>query len=238
MSLINEALRKAQRDRSPRPDAGQAESDPTTGGSPAEGRSSYPGWLIGLGIFLVVLLIGLLATIGLLLLRQPSPVPATAETTAPILAPVDSPAPVTSTPSPPPPAPQAEAGPEPAAPTAGTIFDRSNAATTPAPAVDSLVNELKEAREAAEAQLAAEEMAARQAEAAAADTTPKIVDWLTQSRINGVRLSPGENKVILNGQAYSEGEIVQFELGLRVTRIEESRVLFEDATGKKYMKRR
>ena len=41
----------------------------------------------------------------------------------------------------------------------------------------------------------------------------------------------------MNGDAYSVGEHVNFELGLKVLAVEESRILFIDEAGKKYLKR-
>ncbi|MFP4157977.1 MAG: hypothetical protein ACLFU4_10200, partial [Opitutales bacterium] len=96
-----------------------------------------------------------------------------------------------------------------------------------------LIEELRLAGDAAEAKMQAEQEAA----AAAQAQTPKIVKWLTQSRISGIRLSPTQNKVILNGETYTEGEYVNYQLGLKVILIEETRVLFADDNGKKYKKR-
>ena len=142
-----------------------------------------------------------------------------------------SPAPPSTSDAPPPTKPTTEAPPAPLDPITAS---GTEAAQTPTPArsepelsdaAPALVEELRRAREAAEAKA--------QAEA----NTPAIVEWLTESRISGVRLSPTNSKVILNGEAYGEGEYVNFQLGLKVIRIEEKRILFADDSGKKYMKR-
>lgn len=118
-------------------------------------------------------------------------------------------------------------------------------ATSPAKPEPSVVNELRKAREAAEAQAAAEAKAAAAAakaaeeEAARAAAAPSdaIIEWLGKAKVSAVRLSDTESKVILNGQTYTVGEFVNYKLGLKVLVIQEKRLLFVDKNGKKYMKR-
>lgn len=136
--------------------------------------------------------------------------------------------------------PQASASAEPAA----TI-------SAPLPPAESpeVLAELQRAREAAEAEAArqrkaelaaaaakkaAEEEAARKA---AAQPDPKIIDWLSKVTISGVRLSGTESKVLLNDDAYSVGDTVNYSLGLKVYIIQDKRVLFIDKNDKKYLKR-
>jgi rRNA maturation endonuclease Nob1 len=116
-------------------------------------------------------------------------------------------------------------------------------------AAPSVVEELRKAREAAEAEAAAQaklvaEKAALEAQAkqeaaerAAAKPSEDIIQWLSRAKLSGVRLSKTDSKVILNGKAYSTGEYVNFKLGLKVMAIQDSRVLFVDGNGKKYLKR-
>ena len=232
MSLINQALRKAQQDRSP---GNRSESGPNhpVGGMPSSSdKSMQPKVIIGL-VALVALLFGLATGLSVVLLKSDS---AESPTVAGNEA---SPAPPSTSDAPPQAKPTTEAPPAPLDPITAS---GTEAAQTPTPArsepelsdaAPALVEELRRAREAAEAKAQAEAAAVAQAEA----NTPAIVEWLTESRISGVRLSPTNSKVILNGEAYGEGEYVNFQLGLKVIRIEETRVLFADDSGKKYMKR-
>lgn len=70
------------------------------------------------------------------------------------------------------------------------------------------------------------------------EADPAVIDWLSQARVSGVRLSPEkENRVLLNNRAYEPGEIVHSGLDIKVLVIQESRILFVDGNGKKYVKR-
>lgn len=226
MSLINQALRKAQQDRSPR-NSSESGPDQPGGGMPTASRKNVQmGVVIGL-IALVVLLIGLVAGLSVVLLKGDSNEPAAVASAG-----AETPA----APAPPPPQPTSETPPAPSNPISTTDKGSPEAPapneptaseTPPAP-----MDELRPAREAAEAKIQADASAAAAAEA----QMPAIVEWLSQSRINGVRISSTNSKIILNGEAYAEGEYVNFELGLKVIRIEETRVLFADDYGKKYKK--
>ena len=229
MSLINEALRKAQRDRTPSQMYGATEQ-------PANYAPSYTpqtnkrGLLIGLIIGIAVL-IGLVAGLTITLLKkEPAP---TQQYTQPA--------------SPPPTAQPGRTLPEPTAATQPIqpLTARATATTTastPANESDSanILEQLQLARAAAETKAEAAKKAAAEQPAKTTATVPpnqNIINWLSQARISGVRLSDSGNKVILNNKAYAVGETVHFGLGLKVLIIQQARVLFIDANGKKYMKR-
>jgi len=230
MSLINQALRKAQRDRSPNRMPQPGEQGPAAYANSAT-NGLRPTLVVGLVIALAVLL-GLVAGLSVVLFKGESAAPAQPPATAP-LAGTAAPAPAPDTPVDPP-----------ITPPSATARVKPEAA--PAPGV---VEELRRAREATEAEAAAQaEAAAAKAAAeakaaeveaarAAAQPSEDIIDWLGRAKLSGVRLSDTESKVILNGQAYAVGEYVNFKLGLKVMIIQESRVLFMDNNGKKYMKR-
>lgn len=236
MSLINQALRKAQHQRTPnRPptEAGRANVTPSSYTTASTGK---PGLLIGL-VAGIALLIGLVVGLTIVVLRK-DPAPTAPQATAPAapVAPVvqATPAPATQ------PAIQPLVPPTPA-PVVSQPIDQDS---------PSVLNELRLAREAAEAKAAAdaaatrkieaEALAAKQAAAAAAAAKPSqdIIKWLEQAKISGIRLSQSGSKVILNNKAYSVGDIVNFKLGLKVLIIQEKRILFIDANGKKYLKQR
>ena len=221
MSLINQALRKAQQQRTPsRPAtaADHASASPTN----YRGNSNQSGLLIGL-VAGIALLIGLVAGLTIVVLRiDPAPVTQQAAT---LPAPVKQIAPATP------------------------VF-QPLAPPTPAPTQPleqgspSVLNDLRLARVAAEAKAAADATSAKQVEAAkqlaatkaAAKPSQDIIQWLGKSKISGVRLSTSGNKVILNNKAYSVGETVNLGLGLKVLIIQEKRILFIDPNGKKYLK--
>jgi hypothetical protein len=221
MSLINQALRKAQQQRTPsRPAtaADHASASPTN----YRGNSNQSGLLIGL-VAGIALLIGLVAGLTIVVLRiDPAPVTQQAAT---LPAPVKQIAPAT--------------------PVIQPLAPPTPAPTQPLEqGSPSVLNDLRLARVAAEAKAAADATSAKQVEAAkqlaatkaAAKPSQDIIQWLGKSKISGVRLSTSGNKVILNNKAYSVGETVNLGLGLKVLIIQEKRILFIDPNGKKYLK--
>lgn len=238
MSLINQALHKAQRDRTPNRMA-EPGSGEFSAATPASGSGMKPGLVIGL-VVAVALLLGLVAGLSVVLLKGNDAAPL-AQQTPPA---AEDNAPAQENASTPPSEPAATTSnnleliaPPIEPPTTSSALDRE--ATTP------VVEELRKAREAAEAkaeaeaaQAEAEAKAAEEAAArAAAEPNQEIIDWLSRAQITGVKISTTESKVILNGKSYAVGEFVNYNLGLKVMIIQEERILFVDANGKKYMKR-
>lgn len=222
MSLINQALRKAQRDRTPNrmAEPGSAES---SAGAPASGSGMKPGLVVGLAVAFALLL-GLVAGLSVVLLKG-NKAALLAQQTPPA---AEEKAPAREHASTPPSEPAATTSNnlEPIAPPIGS------STTSPAlerEAIPAVVEELRKAREAAEAKA--------EAARAAAEPNPEIIKWLSSAQITGVKLSTTESKVILNGKSYAVGEYVNYNLGLKVTIIQEERILFMDENGKKYMKR-
>jgi hypothetical protein len=221
MSLINQALRKAQQQRTPSRTATAADH---ASASPTNYRSNsnQSGLLIGL-VAGIALLIGLVAGLTIVVLRiDPAPVTQQAAT---LPAPVKQIAPAT--------------------PVIQPLAPPTPAPTQPLEqGSPSVLNDLRLARVAAEAKAAADATSAKQVEAAkqlaatkaAAKPSQDIIQWLGKSKISGVRLSTSGNKVILNNKAYSVGETVNLGLGLKVLIIQEKRILFIDPNGKKYLK--
>jgi hypothetical protein len=217
MSLINQALRKAQQQRTPSRPATAA--DHASASHPNyTGNFNKSGLLIGL-VAGIALLIGLVAGLTIVVLRKdPAPV---AQQAATLPAPAKQIAPATPVIQPL------------AVPTQPLEQDSP-----------SVLNDLRIARVAAEAKAAADATSAKQVEAAkqlaatkaAAKPSQDIIQWLGKSKISGVRLSTSGNKVILNNNAYLVGETVNVGLGLKVLIIQEKRVLFIDPNGKKYLK--
>ncbi len=262
MSLINQALKKAQNDRSnARPEAENPSSPPLiapNNQAPMQQRPSSgisPGLIIGLVIGLFVVVAALLILVIVLVLRPTNSSPKLAETSTPIIS-------------------------EQLTPKQTPISQDQNqqqSAESRQKAETNLAEQLKVARETAEAKAKAEakvlvetkalaEIAAQkekaEAEALAAAEVkreeeaklkaftemkaaeeaaknkhnPEIVQWLGGATINGVRLSASGSKVLINGKAYSVGDHAHYGLGIKVMVIEENRVLFIDKNGKRYVK--
>ena len=71
----------------------------------------------------------------------------------------------------------------------------------------------------------------------AAKPKQEIVEWLSQSKVFGIRISKNSSKVILNNKAFKPGEIVNFDFDLKLLNIDESKLLFVDSDGAEYTKR-
>ena len=216
MSLINQALRKAQDQRTTsRVSTAAQQANLAQPTQPS--TNSRPRLVIGL-ITAIVILIGLIAGLTVVMLRTK---PAPTEQQAPLqtMLPV-----------------------APAVPSSTMEPIRSAVPTLTANQPNEqnssdVLEELHVARQAAEAKAAAE-TAARQATEARTMAKPsqEIIEWLGRATISGVRLSPAGNKVILNNRAYSVGEFVNSSLAIKILIIQEKRILFVDANSKKYLK--
>lgn len=237
MSLINQALRKAQRDRTPDRMSQPGEQSPIAYASTAASGMG-PALVIGL-VIAVAVLVGLVVGLSVVIFNNddaPTKIAQSQATRSPGLAPAT----LKGTPEP------VEKALKVIQPTATQKVEVAETGATPAPSV---VDEVRKAREASEAQAtaeaklvaakaAAEAKAAEEASArAAAKPSEDIIQWIGTAKVSGVKLSDKESKVILNGRAYSVGEYANFNLGLKVLIIQENRILFVDNNGKKYMKR-
>lgn len=221
MSLINQALKKAQHDRSTMPASNPVpESSAGMQRAPQTGARNNNTTLAVIAGFAV--LIGLVAGLTVLLLSGSD----------------SRPAPLAQAPSP-----QAvQAEPKPISDPRPTELKTAE----PSPAAQGKLAELAAAREAAEAEaakqreaeLAAKAAAEEAARKAAAKPDPKIIDWLSKVKLAGVRIADnGESKVLLNNDAYGIGDTVNYSLGVKVLIIQEKRVLFVDRNDKKYLKK-
>jgi len=232
MSLINQALHKAQRDRTPNRMAQPGEQSPANyANSAASGMS--PTLVIGL-VIAVAMLIGLVVGLSVVIFKGDSATPAQQATVTQPTIPAQQALTQTATTTPSAPV------------TAPASTTPTMAKASPEPSV---VEELRKARESAEAEATAQAQAAAEkatsaakaadvaAARAAAQPSEDIITWLGSAKLSGVKISNTESKVILNGKAYAVGQFVNFKLGLKVMVIQETRVLFVDNNGKKYMKR-
>ncbi len=246
MSLINEALKKAQKQRT-----GESTPLPAIGGESAEriARRSKPAGfntlLLWLGIGGTVLAVVVVA--GVFLLRKPPSSPVVATAPAPVLVPPS--ALVASTPAPKP------AGPEavPAAP-APTIASRSNATpasasavgatTTPPPAP--VAPHKPEASAPAVVAVPAPSVPAAAIDVAVppkpepakpalpGKLEPRAINYIESLHVAGIRASSTDAKVLMNDRVYRVGSIVEREMGLKLTGITSNSLTFEDEHGASY----
>ncbi len=225
MSLINEALKKAQHQRT----GGGMDAPPMPGGGSggSRGPSGMPTGTLVLLIAgaAVVVVISVVATVYFVNRPSAPKVAAAPVVTAPVSAPVAPPtAPVASAPSPviiapviikapvpvvekpvtPPPAVE-----QPAPATAAVTTPPAAPVPVPAPA----------AEPAAEGSLA-----------------DRIATYVDKVRVTGIRTSETGSKVLMNDKVYRLNDLVDRKLGLRLVKIEADSLTFADATGATYVK--
>jgi len=197
MSLINDALKKAQKQRT-------GDSAPATGSTLHEGEASgriakrdkppaFSTLLMRIGLSAGALLILLIGTyLGLQRARQPTFQPA--EPT-PSVAPAISPAP--------PPVVKMTQVPEtfsiPIPPSAPPVVAAPPPPPPPPPKF-----------------------------------SPKAISFVDNLRIAGIRASATDSKVLMNDRVYRNGDIVEHELGLKLTEITANSLTFENESGARY----
>ncbi len=230
MSLINQALRKAQRDRSGEQTCASASSNHSMKSDAHQiattNKSLKPGLIIGAGIIFATL-ISLVVGLAIIVLNQKtqptkeSPTSSTPETVPQTLAQMTQLTPLS--------------------PTETQIETTKQIETIKTTRPSDTIEALRLARKAAEAKALTSAEAARQAAGGEATQevkpNPEIIRWLERSAITGVRLSGSGNKVLLNGHSFSVDECVNYKFNLKVMVIREKLVLFVDESGTKYLKR-
>ncbi len=237
MSLINEALKKAQKQRTG--EAPPLASMPAIGGESAAriARRAKPApintLLIRLGMGAGALVVVLIAAVWLL--RRPStpelPVPTPA---APVSTATPSPA---STPTPaasapvvvPPPAATASTDPVFTVPISAPPASAAPVATparNPAPVAAAPVTAPSPAPAAAVPTPAPASAPAR--------LEPRAITYIENIRVAGIRASASDSKVLMNDRVYRVGNTVEPELGLRLVEITASSLTFEDDRGARY----
>jgi hypothetical protein len=245
MSLINEALKKAQRMRAEAPP-----SSPPTGpaGSPApvviRRGQPIPAQVVVLSILGGAVLIGATLVITLIALRpddpaSPSPAvtraaPAPETTAAPVvisLPPVGPTLPTTAaTPPPasavtPPPAAAPNASPSApvvAAPVTVASTPAAAAANPPTPATAD----------------PAESVASAPAAAPSGPAKPdvRVQEFIDRIRVSGIRASTTDPRVSMNDRVFKLNDVVDRTLGLRIVGIESGGLMFVDSAGVVYTK--
>ena len=236
MSLINEALKKAQKQRTG--DTPSLTAMPAIGGESAAriARRGQPAGFnalvtrIGLGVAAVAVAIA----VTFLILRRPAaaptrPTPATATVTAPVAAPKPAEtAPVTTVAPTPAPASLVVAPPtQPVAPAQTVIAAPASTTVILAPAETPKPVEVAPVQVAVEPPKPAAPAAARKLE-------PRAINFINTIRVAGIRASANDSKVLMNDRVYRIGDTVEAEMGLKLAGITPSSLTFEDENGGRF----
>ena len=260
MSLINEALKKAQRLQSQQPGAAPEEIAPASGVRPAVVRRGQPmGYekmVLGL-VALVVVVVGTAVVTTLMMRDKGRPVAAAAPSPA-VAVPVQSPAPTSPAPiaavaapvpAPASPAPAAAgpaiATPPPAAPPTSAPAQPPASAQTPSPTVTIPVASASAPQPAAttpppvSAPVVEPPPGKPVTPAPLSATTRqnnKILALIDGFRVTGIRAASGDSKVLMNDRVYRLNDLVDYELGLRLTGVTTTVLTFTDENGVTYTK--
>lgn len=214
MSLINEALKKAQKQRSG--EAPPLASMPAIGGEPAAriargAKASFIPFVIAGSAGVAAL-----GLAGFFLLRD-RPAAAAPNPAASVVAPAPATPATTTAPAPK----TAEntfvlpiAAPPPAAPAA--------APATPAPAVTASAPEPGPPSPAE----------ARNPEPGRLDS--RAIQFIDGIKVAGIRAAGTDSKVLMNDRVYRIGDVVEYDLGLRLVGITAGSLTFEDARGARH----
>jgi len=244
MSLINDALKKAARQRAEE----QSDLPPMPGGGRRPGRSGRPmatQSIILIAAAAVALVVVSAVVTGIMVTSKPAPKPAAAEAPAPA-APraqatptiavhvpeiVAAPAPRTPSPTPPPvAAPPAIT----LAPVAAPPVVAVQPSPAPAPAAAPSVAVQVSPAPALAAPIAVQSPGPVSAPPkGGAEQAQGFVDGL---RVSGVRSAGSDSKVLINGHVYKVNDVLDRTLGIRLVRVDADHLTFVDAGGATYLK--
>jgi hypothetical protein len=232
MSLINDALKKAQRERTgsaaqplPASTTTPAAGGRPTGHAPAPARNLWPIAVAALA------LVGGGAAVWFLKPSAPAPVTVAANvspaaSTAAAVPSVSAPSAGATVATPP-------ATPEPGAMQLHINLPAATPAAAPAPPPVA-----QPAPAPAPAATPAPETAAPAApfQITLQLEDPRILAFLDNANINGIRIAADDAKLLMNKKVFRTGDVVDRELGLKVTSIRPNELIFEDKRGIQYRK--
>lgn len=253
MSLINEALKKAQRQRG---DQAPASDGGATGPIEKRGKPMRAQSLLLLAAAAAVLIAFSVVVTVYLVNRQP---PHLASATPPApkqiirSEPADEPTPIVVAPILPPPAPatpiapspRVEAAPPPVAakpaekrlppaqPVAAPIAEPSSIVAKPEPTV---AERTPAARRPAAELPAPAPAAAKPAAPGNAPADPRVHAFVDAIRVTGIRSSGNESKVLMNDRVFRVNDVVDRSLELKLVKVESDTLTFVDANGVIYTK--
>lgn len=235
MSLINEALKKAQR-RQHEEQAMAAGAGSASGTVRARGKPTSAQTLLVIGAGAAALVVVSVVITVVLLNRETQPVsvapapkfapaPVHQETLSPVIVAPVIPKPVAETTTIASSEPPSAASEPSIAPTQESLAPKQTAETT----FGSIVN----ATEPAPAVSAAPVTIPPIAGPAISQQVQAFVDAV---RVAGIRSSGADSRVLMNDRVYRVNDIVDRALGLKLVRVESDRLVFEDANGMSYEK--
>lgn len=227
MSLINDALKKAARQRAE--EQADVVAPMPGGGSRRVSRQGAPmrtQTLILIGAAALVLVVVSVVVTGILITGKPETKPVAAATQAPSATPTQAPAPkivlpppavAVSVPQQTTPAPVAAAAPA-AAP--------AKLAPTPSPSPPPVVQAPEPAAPSSPSPVAATILSHNELVQAAVDAF----------QISGVRMAGSSSKALVDGHVYKLNDIVDKALGLRLTKVDEDHLTFVDRDGNSFVR--
>ncbi len=245
MSLINEALKKAQKQRTG--ETTPLAAMPSIGGETAERiarRDKPPGinaLLLWVGGGLVAVVVIVAATVIIVKSTGAKDVPANTRTVAAATRAVTNPEPA---PAPVPATKTVEAAPAKAAPAPNQALVVPTA--NPAPANTEPAPVRPEATTVvilpAPAPVAPPPAPAPKVEPAPVRPAGPVkmdargINFVDSIRVSGIRVSSSDSKVLMNDRVYRIGDTVEHELGIRLVAITSTSLTFEDDRGARYMR--
>ncbi|MEZ5278186.1 MAG: hypothetical protein R3F07_17525 [Opitutaceae bacterium] len=66
---------------------------------------------------------------------------------------------------------------------------------------------------------------------------PDVLAYVNTLNVRGIRISDGESKVLMNNKVYKTGEIVNYDLNLKLSEVSGKELIFEDVQGNTYIAR-
>ena len=64
---------------------------------------------------------------------------------------------------------------------------------------------------------------------------PDVVAYVNTLNVRGIRIADGESKVLMNNKVYKTGEIVNYDLNLKLSEVSGKELIFEDVQGNTYI---
>jgi hypothetical protein len=215
MSLINEALKKAQKQRT----GDTPSAMPAVGGESAAriARRGQPAGLnsLVLRISLGVVALAVVITGAVLIMRSPSSAPVSTvpppATTAAVATPTASaPAQVT---------------------TPDTSASLAGPAAAPAAPVTVVFAPVETPKPVDPAPI---QLAPAPPKPVTAKLDPRAINFINSIRVAGIRASANDSKVLMNDRVYRVGNIVEAEMGLKLAGITPNSLTFEDENGAQF----
>lgn len=248
MSLINDALKKAQKQRTGETPAHHPVMPVTGSERPAQfSRPSNPPAILTLLMPISLSLIALMMLIGggVWLFRDRGSVSPPVATTPAATTQVAMAAPVASAPiqvaEPPK---LVAATPPPSAPASSVSTFVVPNVTPPAPVITRTETPKPAAPKPEPVQPAVVPVAVAAVETAAVEQTPavllpakiepKAINFIEAIRVAGIRASTTDSKVLMNDRVYRLNDIVEHEMGLKLVGITANSLTFEDEHGSRY----